>query len=226
MKKSFTLAEVLITLTIIGVIAALTIPNLMAKYRAKVYHTKLVQANSILKNGIQNAISDGVDIDAVIASDDYSQMSKYFKLGDCTVPNDNIYKNYDGSLNSSLSSATKLRKAYCLNNGMLVWFGYVHLNFSPANADIYGSKTLLVGIDLNGVGTQPNQYGRDVFFWVLNNKNNQLEPFGSINIQNSDASWYFRYGCPPYVNSFSESGISCTQKALSDENYFYNLNMK
>ena len=96
MKKSFTLAEVLITLTIIGVIAALTIPNLMAKYRAKVYHTKLVQANSILKNGIQNAISDGVDIDAVIVANDYSQLSKYFKLVDCTVPNDNISKNYDG----------------------------------------------------------------------------------------------------------------------------------
>ena len=31
-KICFTLAEVLITLTIIGVIAALTIPNLMQKY--------------------------------------------------------------------------------------------------------------------------------------------------------------------------------------------------
>lgn len=36
MKKSaFTLAEVLITLGIIGVVAALTLPALMADYRAK-----------------------------------------------------------------------------------------------------------------------------------------------------------------------------------------------
>ena len=34
-SRGFTLAEVLITLTIIGVIAALTIPTLMRKYEKK-----------------------------------------------------------------------------------------------------------------------------------------------------------------------------------------------
>lgn len=35
MKKAFTLAEVLITLGIIGVVAALTIPTLVNNYRKK-----------------------------------------------------------------------------------------------------------------------------------------------------------------------------------------------
>ena len=222
MKKGFTLAEVLITLTIIGVIAALTIPNLMSKYKAKTYHTKLLQANSILKNGIQNAITNGVDIDAVIAANDYSQLSKYFKLGDCTVPNDNIYKNYDGSYDSKRSAATILKKAYCLNNGMLVWFGYVLLDFDHG---AYTNRALLIGVDLNGADTLPNQYGRDVFFWTLNNKTNILEAFGSNNIKNLGVSAYFTHNCPP-PTYYSEAGISCTQKALSDEKYFYNLNMK
>lgn len=38
---AFTLAEVLITLGIIGVVAALTLPNLIADYRASVVETRL-----------------------------------------------------------------------------------------------------------------------------------------------------------------------------------------
>ncbi len=49
-KKAFTLAEVLITLGIIGVVAALTIPTLMQKYRKNVIETRLKQANSMLIN--------------------------------------------------------------------------------------------------------------------------------------------------------------------------------
>ena len=38
---AFTLAEVLITLGIIGIVAALTIPNVTSKYRKKVVETEL-----------------------------------------------------------------------------------------------------------------------------------------------------------------------------------------
>lgn len=38
-SKGFTLAEVLITLGIIGVVAAMTIPTLIANYKEKVYIT-------------------------------------------------------------------------------------------------------------------------------------------------------------------------------------------
>lgn len=41
MKRAFTLAEVLITLGIIGVVAALTIPTLMSNHRANVTMQKL-----------------------------------------------------------------------------------------------------------------------------------------------------------------------------------------
>lgn len=36
MRKGFTLAEVLITLGIIGIVAALTLPSLIQKYQEKV----------------------------------------------------------------------------------------------------------------------------------------------------------------------------------------------
>ena len=51
-KRAFTLAEVLLTLTIIGVIAALTIPNLMKKYENHVLLTQLKNWYSEFSNTI------------------------------------------------------------------------------------------------------------------------------------------------------------------------------
>lgn len=54
MKKiGFTLAEVLITLGIIGVIAALTIPNLMGHYRKVVAENKLKSTYAILSTALE-----------------------------------------------------------------------------------------------------------------------------------------------------------------------------
>ena len=52
-KAAFTLAEVLITLGIIGVVAAMTIPTLIADYQEKVMVTKVKQGHSQLMNAIQ-----------------------------------------------------------------------------------------------------------------------------------------------------------------------------
>ena len=52
-KAAFTLAEVLITLGLIGVVAALTIPTLVKNYQEKVMVTKVKQAHSQLMNAIQ-----------------------------------------------------------------------------------------------------------------------------------------------------------------------------
>jgi len=49
-RASFTLAETLITLAIIGIIAALTIPNLISKYKKEVAIIKLTKAVSLLKH--------------------------------------------------------------------------------------------------------------------------------------------------------------------------------
>ena len=50
MKRAFTLAEVLITLGIIGIVAAMTLPNLVAKHRLKVLHTQFLKTYSDLNN--------------------------------------------------------------------------------------------------------------------------------------------------------------------------------
>ena len=51
-KIAFTLAEVLITLGIIGVVATMTIPTLMANHRKKVVETKLEKIYSVMNQAI------------------------------------------------------------------------------------------------------------------------------------------------------------------------------
>lgn len=53
MKNAFTLAETLVTLGIIGIVAAMTIPNMVANYKANILHTQLVKAYSILQQALQ-----------------------------------------------------------------------------------------------------------------------------------------------------------------------------
>lgn len=59
---AFTLAEVLITLGIIGVVAAITIPMLIHNSRAIEMRTRLLRANSIIQNGIGRMVADEVDV--------------------------------------------------------------------------------------------------------------------------------------------------------------------
>ncbi len=57
-KVAFTLAEVLITLGIIGVVAAMTIPSLVQKYKEKQRVTQLKKAYSVLNQAFLMAVND------------------------------------------------------------------------------------------------------------------------------------------------------------------------
>ena len=57
-NKAFTLAEVLITLGIIGVVAALTIPALIQNYKKSVVETRLARFYSVINQAIQRSTID------------------------------------------------------------------------------------------------------------------------------------------------------------------------
>lgn len=62
MKKAFTLAEVLITLGVIGVVAAMTMPSLVANYQKKVWVNQLKKTVSVMNQAFQKMLADdGVD---------------------------------------------------------------------------------------------------------------------------------------------------------------------
>ena len=79
MKKAFTLAEVLITLTIIGVIAALTIPNLMQKWSDHADVQKVKEAYSILSNALKMAVAENGPVNEW-QEDKPATLSKYLRV--------------------------------------------------------------------------------------------------------------------------------------------------
>ena len=60
---AFTLAEVLITLAIIGIVAALTIPSLVQSYKERQYVSQLKKTYSVLQNAFQMAIAEHGTLD-------------------------------------------------------------------------------------------------------------------------------------------------------------------
>lgn len=57
-KKSFTMSEVLITLGIIGIIAAMTLPGLVGKWQKTVHVNRMKHVYSVISNAFQMSIQD------------------------------------------------------------------------------------------------------------------------------------------------------------------------
>ena len=81
MKKAFTLAEVLITLMIIGIVAALTIPSVISNYQQQEFKTGLKKAVSVLNEAITTTMAiEGVsplDTEVGWSSGDLKTLPEY-----------------------------------------------------------------------------------------------------------------------------------------------------
>ena len=97
-KYAFTLAEVLITLGIIGIVAAMTIPTLMTKYAKQRTETQLKAFYSRINQTLKMSAAENGDIDGLIEQRNYSYNDeveflkqyifpymKYLGYEDCTI---------------------------------------------------------------------------------------------------------------------------------------------
>ena len=62
MKNAFTLAEVLVTIGILGVVAAMTMPTLIGKQRNKALEAQFKKAHSLVAQVITQMSSENIDI--------------------------------------------------------------------------------------------------------------------------------------------------------------------
>ena len=67
-KFAFTLAKVLITLGIIGVVAAMTIPSLMTKFSKKRTETQLLKFYSMMNQTLRMSVAENGDPDGWITA--------------------------------------------------------------------------------------------------------------------------------------------------------------
>ena len=212
-KFGFTLAEVLITLGIIGIVAAMTLPALIGKYKEKQTVTNVKVAYTTFSQACLMLVTDYGSFSALAANSwvqgennaalkenaniTIQALSKYIKAFRTCDKKSNCmavtYKTLDGSKSHNWDTYTNLQTGI-LTNGTTFWI----LN-NCGNNDSLNTLCVQLGFDING-SKKPNIMGQD-FFW-FNITNN-----GRINITKSTTErcdmhsthTYNGYYCASYI---------------------------
>jgi len=169
-KKSFTLAEVLITLTIIGVIAALTIPNLMQSYKKHQVEVGIKEAYSILSNAFKITGAENGTLESVFphTTNENGHLMAYEVtpfLKDYLLPHLKYNKfcpsRYDGVKWSSQQNCTKPDQRFSDDWGSVIYLANGMIIYAETV-----SSSIRFQVDLNGV-KGPNKLGSDTFAFSI-----------------------------------------------------------
>ena len=205
-KVAFTLAEVLITLGIIGVVAALTIPNVIQHYKKQEVVARLKSAESIFSQMLYFSVAENGDpqnwdlaehegaLSQATSREEiatritekyflpYLKAKKYYGYTSLEQAGYPVYPRVDGSLQEwNLDRKNWYACIIELSNGMTVFL-------SPDNtaADENGIcrfMGFLVYIDING-RKGPNVWGRDMFLANIDTKKGKFVWPGSTASRN------------------------------------------
>jgi len=214
-RWAFTLAEVLVTLGIIGVVSAMTLPTLVKNHQRQVYVTQLHKVVTELSQAAEKAINDNNAVslketkyNSNNASASIDFFNDYFKVVQtCTSTRTpclaNSYKNLDGTaFNSwyfnpstttpcvSLASGATI----CMNGGVFC---------EHIRDDWHWHYPTYLYIDVNG-SQGPNILGRDLFYAELYSDGKVAESYTN----NFQADY-----C---VGNDLEYGVGCLTKIMSD----------
>ena len=168
-KAGFTLAEVLITLGVIGVVATLTLPNVMASYAKRSQVAQLQRSVNAVTNAAQNYLleNNADSLDGVIFDADrfISEFLGAAHTGGLSSAMSEYYRSVSDP-NSSAPAYILLgdysRPSYAcgkLDTGATVCVSY--------NTQSDGNRALAIDVNANA---GPNVYGRDLFTMGLNPK--------------------------------------------------------
>lgn len=208
-RLGFTLAEVLITLGIIGVVVALTLPTLLASYRKNVVETRLKSTYSIIYNALKFAENDYGDSSFwdVSASGAYSDdfikkyILPYAKVVNCSY-NSKQYTVYTPSGNVAFHVIwSQNNNMYCLANGVAI-LGRAH----GSNGRIAGQVII---VDINGPDVTNNKYGKDIF-----------EMYFANEAMRSDG--YYRSRCPKGLSFCADDHLGGSPVNLSRQEIINN----
>ena len=214
-RAAFTLAEVLITLGVIGVVAAMTMPVLITNYQKHVTVNRLKKSVSSLSQAMTRAQADYGDMsgwDFLQAGDNLTEdaesvrekretfvknyIMQYMQIVKDCGPN-NINKCYDYSVSSLDRSSFKMMMSYgrmfLTADGALYSIAVDSTITTDDDGKPISVSTgdLLVNIDINGA-QGPNLLGRDVFLLQLDPSDKKLKMFGagvSRDVLKNDSWW-------------------------------------
>ena len=227
-KAGFTLAEVLITLGILGVVIAMTLPTVVGKYKKQATISQLKKAYTVLSQMVLQAqednggayfsTSDTVNADATKKFFEqywlpYFNNPTVSKSGVYPYGIDSIFKTINGdkygqSIFTSYSIGriyftTMDGTAYYIN--MMWWEDEYDDDGNKISATAKYSSSQRVYVDLNGI-KPPNIIGKDVFVFQVFFDKNIVRPFGYDKTQAEINS-----NC-----SLNGSGAYCAAKIIND----------
>ena len=235
MKKcGFTLAEVLITLGIVGVIAALTMPLLASSSRNQANAAKLSSTVSALENAFTTAIaSDAVtdifDTDLWASASDAADFADKFTnyLQSSLYEGEDFYSGKTIKKLDRSAADTPSGTIFITKSGAVVFISDIstEINDSSEEDEALGalqSPAATVTIDVNGA-EMPNTYGRDIFFYKLG-ENGHLYPYGGKDVSlaldnNSNNVWDSEDSS--YACISGSNGRGCAAR-LAEEGYKMN----
>lgn len=195
--KAFTLAETLITLVIIGIVAAMTIPVLVNSFNDKMYISALKKNYSVFSNAFKMAsILDGnnieywqhIDGDVDILYNNYTYIKKHLNIiRECkNIPGCWSVEKTKKPNGVAANSANEIGiggkiVTFTLNDGTNVCLDYYNQEDTEILFGVSQNpldNPLIVWVDVNG-DKKPNKMGKDVFSFVLTKRG--LVPSGIDN---------------------------------------------
>ena len=166
-KDAFTLAETLTTLLVIGIVASLTIPSLMANYKERQFASAKKKAMSTLINGYRKMMAEeGTEFSAMNIFDCgqdfncYSEIhKKIFQLAnEKSKTNDGLPASYQQASDSEAVSFDWNNVPYIFTTADGMTNGFVLDE---------GKSSFSVVVDLNGV-MSPNKVSKDLVKFRIN----------------------------------------------------------
>ncbi len=231
--KAFTLAEVLITLGIIGVVAAMTLPALVTNNRNKQLESALKKEYSVVAQALDLYNAEyGVRIvpeDLVGHQVLKKKILPYFKVSkDCGLGSEGnaaqlektCIPNYvnEGTTEKSSTKYKTFNGKTTINLGKFDDGQFVLIDGALVLIENASADQLFISVDLNGYDKRPNRLGQDLFMFEINEKG-ALLPMGA------KGTYYYSEN-DEYCSASSSNnmnGAGCTYKALNEKDYFNKL---
>lgn len=222
---AFTLAEVLIVIGIIGIVAEMTIPSLVSNVQDNVYKSSFKKTYSTISQSILYIIKDyGLLEGQFNDNDTFTNLFKnYFSVmkscadGDSSCWTCNGQRKDDYFLNGKSVKATTwwylTRPTLVLKDGTMLNFAYISSTCTgDDNGLITGYQGTLCGgifVDVNGC-KKPNKWGRDLFNIEI--QKNRAFALGPSNNNNDNLA------CDK-DSTHTAAGFQCAENVLNNIDY-------